>query len=112
MKDLNTMKKLHLAIFTVACLLAGAPGWAADAPPAPAKSGCDSCQKDSKAQHEAWMLKKFDANGDGKLDDAEKATMKAAKEARHAEFLKKYDKNSDGKLDDTERAAAKADCPK
>lgn len=55
----------------------------------------------------AKMLKKFDANGDGKLDDQERETMKNAMKARHAELLKKFDANGDGRLDESERAAAK-----
>jgi hypothetical protein len=59
------------------------------------------------------MLKKYDANKDGALDDAERATMKANAEAREKEMkaanLAKYDTNKDGKLDDNEKAAMKAD---
>lgn len=65
------------------------------------------------ACNKAEMLKKFDANGDGQLDDTEKAAAKAAMQAKHAarkaEMLKKYDKNGDGTLDADEKAAAKAD---
>src|SRR5262245_8371179 len=57
----------------------------------------------------AELLQKFDKNGDGKLDDAERAAMKAAFAARRAEqkkeMLTKYDTNKDGVLDDAERAA-------
>ena len=54
-------------------------------------------------------LKKYDKDGDGKLDETEKA---AAKKDRDAERIKKYDKNGDGKLDDAEKEAAKADAQK
>jgi Ca2+-binding EF-hand superfamily protein len=54
------------------------------------------------------MIEKFDLDGDGKLDDAERAQMKAAFEAKHAErkaeMLTKFDLNKDGQLDDRERA--------
>jgi EF-hand domain pair len=55
------------------------------------------------------ILQKYDTNKDGKLDDTEKATMKAdfqaKREQRKAEMLAKFDTNKDGKLDDTEKAA-------
>ena len=57
----------------------------------------------------AEMLQKYDTNKDGKLDDSEKAAMRADFQAKHeqrkAEMLAKFDTNKDGKLDDTEKAA-------
>lgn len=60
------------------------------------------------------VLKRFDKNQDGKLDDAEKAKWEAEKAARRekeaakkAEMLARFDTNKDGKLDEEERAAAK-----
>ena len=46
--------------------------------------------------------KKYDKNGDGKLDEEERKTLQ---KERQDEMIKKYDKNSDGKLDETERQA-------
>ncbi len=51
-------------------------------------------------------FKKYDKNGDGKLDEAER---KAMNDERRAEIMKKYDKNNDGKLDETERQAMMED---
>ena len=47
-------------------------------------------------------VKKYDKNGDGKIDKEEQAAMQ---KARQAEYLKKYDKNGDGKIDEAERQA-------
>ena len=56
----------------------------------------------------AALLEKYDTNKDGKLDDQERAAMradfKAKREARHEKMLAKYDTNKDGKLDPQERA--------
>ena len=53
----------------------------------------------------AKRFTKFDANKDGKLDDNERATMKAEHEARRAEMLQRFDTDKDGKLSDSEREA-------
>ena len=57
------------------------------------------------------ILQKYDTNKDGKLDDSEKAALKAdfqaKREQRKAEMLAKFDTNKDGKLDQSERAAAR-----
>jgi len=50
------------------------------------------------------IIKKYDKNGDGKLDKDER---EAARKERQAERLKKYDKNGNGKLDEDERAIAR-----
>ena len=57
------------------------------------------------------MLEKFDRNGDGQLDEAERQEARAFREARRAErqqeMLAKFDTNRDGKLDDAERKVAR-----
>ena len=62
------------------------------------------------------VLKKYDANRDGTLDETERAAwqadkdkQRAAREARHAEELTRYDTNQDGKINRDERAAIRAD---
>jgi hypothetical protein len=69
--------------------------------------------RDDDGPRKAERLARYDANKDGKLDDAERAAMKADFEAKHAADkaarLAKYDANKDGKLDDAERAAMKLD---
>lgn len=58
-------------------------------------------------------LKKYDANGDGHLDEAETARMKAdekaRREAKREEELAKYDANKDGKLNKEEKEKMKSD---
>ncbi|HOK77805.1 MAG TPA: hypothetical protein PLW35_08800, partial [Verrucomicrobiota bacterium] len=64
------------------------------------------------------MLKEFDKNGDGELDESEREAMRTALAARFAamggpggpgfnreEMMKRFDTNGDGELDETERAA-------
>ncbi len=56
------------------------------------------------------MIKKYDADGDGKLSDAERET--AVKEIRadwEKRALEKYDANKDGVLDEDERKAMRED---
>jgi hypothetical protein len=86
------LTKLKLALLISAPLVAGATTYAmaGDGP-----------------AHDA-VIQKFDKNADGKLDDAERADLRAAFKARRAEhrqaMLSRFDKNADGKLDDAERA--------
>jgi HlyD family secretion protein len=74
------------------------------------------------------MMKQYDKNGDGELDETERAAMREAMAARFGaqggpggqgrqggqrlsqeEMLKRFDKNSDGELDETERAAMRTE---
>ncbi len=59
------------------------------------------------------VKEKYDADKDGKLNDAEKAKLKAdAKEKREEvkkEVLEKYDANKNGKLDSDEKEKLHAD---
>src|ERR1043165_4500274 len=87
------LTKLKLAMLISAPLPAGATTYAV-------------AQGDGP-KHE--LLQKFDKNGDGKLDDAERADMKAAFTAKRAEhrkeMLAQYDTNREGRLEAAERAA-------
>ncbi|MCB9834346.1 MAG: EF-hand domain-containing protein, partial [Planctomycetes bacterium] len=75
------------------------------------------------------MMKRFDKNGDGQLDEAEREAMRKEfggrrrgegrpagddeedgpapeeRRGRRAEMMKRFDKNGDGKLDEAEREA-------
>jgi hypothetical protein len=88
------LTKLKLALLIAAPLVAGATTYAAAQGDAPA----------GKA-----MIQKLDKNGDGTIDDAERAQGKAAfaakRAARHQQALATYDANKDGTLDATERQA-------
>jgi Ca2+-binding EF-hand superfamily protein len=57
------------------------------------------------------VLEKFDRNGDGKLDENERAAAKEAFKERFGEMrkktLEKFDRNGDGKLDENKKEAAK-----
>lgn len=58
------------------------------------------------------VLEKFDKDGDGKLNEEERAAAKAAFQEKHPDardkFIAHFDKDGDGKLNEEERAAAKA----
>ncbi len=67
------------------------------------KTGGDPAVRKAKM---AELLKKYDADGDGKLTDEERdAMIKDISEQQHQEMMAKYDKNADGKLDDEELKA-------
>ena len=57
------------------------------------------------------VVKEFDADGDGKLNEAERATareaFKAKMEERKATFIKEHDTDGDGELSDAERETAR-----
>ena len=73
------------------------------------------------AVRKAEMLKKFDKDGDGKLSDEEKSTLRAEMQNRRGggrdrkqwtpeqrdEMLKKFDTDGDGKLSQEERDTAR-----
>ena len=58
------------------------------------------------------LFERFDANGDGELDETERAAaraaMKARREAKRREILERFDGDGDGQLNDEEKAVAKA----
>lgn len=58
-----------------------------------------------KLKRKAEVLKKYDANGNGVLDDAERAQLRADRKARRAKLKARFDTNGDGVLDAGERAA-------
>lgn len=72
----------------------------------------------------AEMRKKYDKNGDGELDESERAAMRADWEKngggfgggpgseRFQQMLKRFDTDADGQLDETERAAMRAEFEK
>jgi len=66
-----------------------------------------------RAERHKQMLARFDANGDGTLDAAERAQMKAAlaaeRDAKLTERFQAMDKNGDGQLSlDEFKAGARA----
>src|SRR3954462_2100608 len=95
---MTMLTKLKLALLISAPLIAGAATYAAAQGSAPSRE---------------TLVQKFDKNGDGVLDDAERADMKAAfaaKRAAHRQaMLDRYDTDKDGKLEPAERAAMRND---
>ena len=87
---------MKIKLFTVFAVLAGL----AMASGTPEK---EEGRKDRGKPGIKQWIEKFDKNGDGKLDEAER---KAAGAARKAEFLKKFDKDCDGKISAEEKKAA------
>jgi hypothetical protein len=63
----------------------------------------------SGADRKAERLERLDQNGDGKLDEAERARGKKHAERLRKAMLKKHDADKDGRLNDAERAAAVED---
>jgi Ca2+-binding EF-hand superfamily protein len=59
-----------------------------------------------------WLLERFDHDGDGRLDDAERAEAerfleqrRRERELRRAEMMRRFDVDGDGRLNAEEREA-------
>ena len=72
--------------------------------------------EEQMAKRREEMTKKFDKDGDGKLNDEEREAARKEFGGRgrgpggaggREEFMKKFDKDGDGKLSDEEREAAR-----
>lgn len=72
-------------------------------------NAADAAKRERRNRVSDEVLKKYDKNGDGKLDESERQAMR---EDLKKDRLKKYDKNGDGKLDEQERAAMREDLKK
>ena len=83
-------KRLKLIIATSALLVGGIAGLAAAG-----GHGMDPVKK-------AEVLNKYDANKDGKLDDTERAALRAD---RKAQRIAQFDTNKDGTLSESEKKA-------
>jgi Ca2+-binding EF-hand superfamily protein len=68
----------------------------------------DDEKAEAKAARKKEMLEKFDADKDGKLNDDEKAAMR---EEVKKKMLEKFDKDGDGKLNEEERAELRKTMP-
>ncbi len=109
------MKASSLAPALLAATLFLTAGVHAEDAPASEMTGTGENQAMSEKRH-AEILKRFDKNGDGKLDEDEKAAAKEynreettgrqnkARERLGKKALEKFDKNNDGKLDEAEHA--------
>jgi hypothetical protein len=78
--------------------------------PTPASAGDASEKSAVKTIPVTHRNEQYDLNKDGKLDEQERAAMKADRAAkRQARMLAKYDVNKNGKLDADEQAKCDAD---
>jgi hypothetical protein len=108
------MLRTGLALFAAVTFCLSSTAFGADE----AKPGA---RKPGDRQVPPDVLKRFDKNNDGKLDDAERAEAMKARggqpgagggqggrpdPAKMQELMKKYDKDGDGKLNDEEKKAA------
>ncbi|MHC4667725.1 MAG: EF-hand domain-containing protein [Planctomycetota bacterium] len=60
---------------------------------------------DDREARRAELIQKYDANGDGQLDETERAKLR---EDRRAKILEEFDTDGDGQLGQEERQAAHA----
>ena len=101
MKALSSVLRFALGLLALALMLTVSPLAAAE-PALPKEKG-----------HSKADLKKYDANGDGQLDETELAKMKADAKAKRdeqrVEDLAKYDEDKNNQLSKAEKEKMKAD---
>jgi Ca2+-binding EF-hand superfamily protein len=72
-----------------------------------AAAGLAAAEPGHHGPRKGELMKKYDANGDGKLDEHERQALRAERksfrEQHRKEMITRYDRNRDGKLDDAER---------
>ena len=108
--ELPGVARNFLVVLAVA--LIGGTAWAADDDARPNRPG-----DDARENFRQKMLKEFDADRNGKLDEDELALARQAMAQRRRgpngpavdfrELIKRFDKDGDGRLDEKERQAAK-----
>jgi Ca2+-binding EF-hand superfamily protein len=116
----SAMKPSSVTPALLAAILFLVPALRAEDGAAPEADGAPAGRAMNAERH-AEMLKRFDKNGDGKLDETEKTAAKEYNRTQQTEGGKKagerlrkkavakYDKNGDGKLDQAEKEAARAE---
>lgn len=84
--------------------------WSGHPGPGPRRAHGPASPHGLRDRIHAALVKRFDADGDGKLSDAERAEAKKAGKERHAHMkenrqavLARFDKDGDGKLGEAER---------
>ena len=112
------MKSISLLSALAAATLFILPGLQAAESPGETTPSEENAPANRQRQHrDAELLKRFDKNGDGKIDENEKpeAKLEMLKEGGggragagkfREQLLNRFDKNKDGKLDENERAEA------
>ena len=106
-------RKLGIALSLVTLLGGSAVAFAQEAGPMDRAASQDAGCSDKREGFRAKMLARFDRNGNGVLDEAERAQMKETWKAKHeekrAEKLARFDSNKDGVLDDAEKAVMRTE---
>lgn len=94
---------------TLIAMLAALPLMAQEGTPQPPQEQAPAARKMDRAE----FMAKYDVNKDGKIDEQERAAIKAARKAEfEKKMLEKFDTNKDGKLDEQEKEAMRAELAK